>query len=214
MPMTPEKLEAVRRSRQAEADRIKAAQDREAARKAAYDQMVQQAKQSNDYASAKRKINALSMPLRLQSFLEAGDNPATSSWFQYHTQRGIKPVPLTTTPNLTADERLALQRNISESPRNWQSFTSQLPNIVGGNNPLARNQKQFYGFDPNEFRPQELSVSQQPQRPVAGPGRTVAQQTTPKLLKTGGSVKGYAKGGSVTRGDGCAQRGKTKGKMR
>jgi hypothetical protein len=33
-------------------------------------------------------------------------------------------------------------------------------------------------------------------------------------LKHGGKVKKMAKGGSVTRGDGCAVRGKTKGKMR
>ena len=32
-------------------------------------------------------------------------------------------------------------------------------------------------------------------------------------MKHGGKVKKYAKGGSVTRGDGCAQRGKTKGTM-
>jgi hypothetical protein len=32
-------------------------------------------------------------------------------------------------------------------------------------------------------------------------------------MKKGGKVKKYAKGGSVTRGDGCAQRGKTKGTM-
>jgi hypothetical protein len=31
-------------------------------------------------------------------------------------------------------------------------------------------------------------------------------------MKRGGKVKKYAKGGSV-RGDGCAQRGKTKGRM-
>ena len=32
-------------------------------------------------------------------------------------------------------------------------------------------------------------------------------------MKKGGKTKKYAKGGSVTRGDGCAQRGKTKGTM-
>lgn len=31
-------------------------------------------------------------------------------------------------------------------------------------------------------------------------------------MKRGGKVKPFAKGGSVTRGDGCAQRGKTKGR--
>ena len=37
---------------------------------------------------------------------------------------------------------------------------------------------------------------------------------TSETFKKGGGVKKYAKGGSVTRGDGCAQRGKTRGMMR
>jgi len=32
-------------------------------------------------------------------------------------------------------------------------------------------------------------------------------------MKKGGMVKGYAKGGKVTRGDGCCMKGRTKGKM-
>jgi hypothetical protein len=32
-------------------------------------------------------------------------------------------------------------------------------------------------------------------------------------MKKGGMVKGYAKGGMVSRGDGCCMKGKTKGKM-
>ena len=34
-----------------------------------------------------------------------------------------------------------------------------------------------------------------------------------KSKKCGGSVKGYAKGGSASRGDGCAIKGHTKGRM-
>lgn len=37
---------------------------------------------------------------------------------------------------------------------------------------------------------------------------------TSETFKKGGGVKKYAKGGSVTRGDGCAQRGKTRGMVR
>ena len=33
-------------------------------------------------------------------------------------------------------------------------------------------------------------------------------------MKKGGMVKGYAKGGKATRGDGCCMKGKTKGAMR
>ena len=37
---------------------------------------------------------------------------------------------------------------------------------------------------------------------------------TGETFKKGGGVKKYASGGSVTLGDGCAQRGKTRGMMR
>jgi hypothetical protein len=33
-------------------------------------------------------------------------------------------------------------------------------------------------------------------------------------MKKGGMIKGYAKGGMVSRGDGCCMKGKTKGAMR
>jgi hypothetical protein len=36
----------------------------------------------------------------------------------------------------------------------------------------------------------------------------------PMGMKKGGMVKGYAKGGKATRGDGCCMKGKTKGSMR
>ena len=34
-----------------------------------------------------------------------------------------------------------------------------------------------------------------------------------KKMMSGGMTKGYAKGGRVTRGDGCCMKGHTKGKM-
>jgi len=40
-----------------------------------------------------------------------------------------------------------------------------------------------------------------------------AMRAKPMGMKKGGMVKGYAKGGPVTRGDGCCMKGKTKGKM-
>jgi len=33
-------------------------------------------------------------------------------------------------------------------------------------------------------------------------------------MKKGGAVKGYAKGGMASRGDGCCMKGKTKGTMK
>jgi len=47
-----------------------------------------------------------------------------------------------------------------------------------------------------------------PQMPPPGAGGP------PPGMKTGGAVKAFAKGGSVSsRADGCAQRGKTRGKI-
>jgi hypothetical protein len=45
-------------------------------------------------------------------------------------------------------------------------------------------------------------------------GRLAREAAEKSGMKCGGKVKAYAKGGSVTRGDGCAQRGHTKGKNR
>lgn len=42
-----------------------------------------------------------------------------------------------------------------------------------------------------------------------------AQAASPATqMKKGGKVKGYAKGGSVTRGDGCCMKGRTRGEAR
>ncbi len=41
-----------------------------------------------------------------------------------------------------------------------------------------------------------------------------AEKPMPQVMKKGGAVKGYAKGGMASRGDGCCMKGKTKGTMR
>jgi hypothetical protein len=52
-----------------------------------------------------------------------------------------------------------------------------------------------------------------PPPPASGPtGEKVPGSTN--TYNVDEPTKPFAKGGSVTRGDGCAQRGKTKGKMR
>jgi hypothetical protein len=49
-------------------------------------------------------------------------------------------------------------------------------------------------------------------RPAMPPGAGGPPQMPPPSMKTGGAVKAFAKGGSVSsRADGCAQRGKTRG---
>ena len=74
--------------------------------------------------------------------------------------------------------------------------------------------------------PQESYVGS-PSRPVRGmpsmppvimgpapkPVRDMSQRGGPGGMAKGGMVKGYAKGGSATRADGCCMKGKTKGKM-
>lgn len=223
MPMTPEKLEAVRRAQQAEADRIKAAQDREAARKAAADAMVREAQQRNAFASASNKLQKLVPQLQMQEFLSSGMNPKESRWYQQRAAQGIKPVALDTSAGLTPAEQAALQASISANDRNWQNISGMLRGALNPSSPVLRNQQQLLGFDPSAFQQQPPTpVRQAPVQPVPNQSTTQvsgynpnqARQVRMHTAKTGGSVKGYAKGGSVTRGDGCAQRGKTKGKMR
>lgn len=49
--------------------------------------------------------------------------------------------------------------------------------------------------------PVSMGPAVMPTRPVMG-------------MKKGGAVKGYAKGGMASRGDGCCMKGKTKGTMK
>lgn len=49
------------------------------------------------------------------------------------------------------------------------------------------------------------------QSPLVSPADM--RNTYKPAMKKGGAVKKMAKGGGVTRGDGCAARGKTKGRM-
>jgi hypothetical protein len=44
-------------------------------------------------------------------------------------------------------------------------------------------------------------------------GNRVRSDKPMKKMNKGGMAKCYASGGKVTRGDGCAMRGKTKGRM-
>jgi hypothetical protein len=50
-------------------------------------------------------------------------------------------------------------------------------------------------------------------RPAMPPGAGGPPQVPPPGMKTGGAVKAFAKGGFVRAADGCAQRGKTRGKI-
>jgi len=74
-----------------------------------------------------------------------------------------------------------------------------------------------------KFREKELEILKDIPRSLPGPKKQLALPAPPKRLeynqvgaKRGGAIKTYASGGSVSasrRGDGIAQRGKTRGKM-
>lgn len=49
---------------------------------------------------------------------------------------------------------------------------------------------------------------------TAPASRMAMDRPMPQVMKKGGAVKAYAKGGKVGRGDGCCMKGKTKGMMR
>jgi hypothetical protein len=49
---------------------------------------------------------------------------------------------------------------------------------------------------------------------VTTPGMMRMAKPMPQVMKKGGAVKGYAKGGMAGRGDGCCMKGKTKGTMK
>lgn len=54
-----------------------------------------------------------------------------------------------------------------------------------------------------------------PNMPRGGKSRPMVMLGRPVMpMKMGGAVKGYAKGGMASRGDGCCMKGKTKGTMK
>ena len=63
------------------------------------------------------------------------------------------------------------------------------------------------GMAPRDVMPEDLA----PPKRMRMPPKEVKSKVPVKKMM-GGNVKSYAKGGSV-RGDGCAQRGKTRGRV-
>jgi hypothetical protein len=49
---------------------------------------------------------------------------------------------------------------------------------------------------------------------MAAPQNPIQQMKPNRMMRSGGPVKKMASGGAVTRGNGCASRGLTKGRMR
>tara|TARA_R110000868_G_C10447389_1_gene726012 strand:+ start:60 stop:431 length:372 start_codon:yes stop_codon:yes gene_type:complete len=85
----------------------------------------------------------------------------------------------------------------------------QMRNVVGGGRSAGRG-----GATAEEMRDVEeegITTERKMKRGDYGPTKTAPTEPMPKPVKkaAGGMTKGYAKGGSI---DGCAQRGKTKGR--
>lgn len=95
--------------------------------------------------------------------------------------------------------------------------------LRGARKEVAREKRSLLGRYPAPA-PASSGVTEENQKTSADRAREAklkqmgsaydAAQTYPDDFAKGGKIKKYAKGGSVSaRADGCAQRGKTKGKM-
>ena len=90
-------------------------------------------------------------------------------------------------------------------------------------NLMGRGSKEVAKRVEPSFREKELEILKDIPRSLSGPKKQLALPAPPKRLgysqvgaKRGGAIKTYASGGAVSassRGDGIAQRGKTRGKM-
>ena len=101
---------------------------------------------------------------------------------------------------LTDEEKDALKKDALVSPR----YRTSKP--VGQN---SRGDEYYDHSYAPEFKKNSMNLSSESYDAGAGRGRV-----NPKTsIEAGRSAKGLKKGGSVTRGDGIAKRGHTKGKM-
>jgi hypothetical protein len=97
-------------------------------------------------------------------------------------------------------------------------FMSQMTNMPkpGGAPRMPQEQVRPLPTPPRGAAP--TPMPQQQVRPLPTPPRGAAPTPMPikqvPMMKKGGAVKAYAKGGKVGRGDGCCMKGKTKGVMR
>jgi hypothetical protein len=227
MPMTPEKVAAVQRFQEQEKARLQAVADKEAARQKAYLEAQRQAELSNALSSARKKLNRLGSNMQMQQFLDRGMNPLESTWFRGRAARGFAPVALNTSAGLTPIEQQAVRN--AGIDRSWVNQYFDPESAVNKNLPT------IFGYSPD--RQNNLPPTPAPSAPAQGiaalstsspatptPGMQTTQMAgynprqarnvTMHKAKKGGSIQAYASGGAVkSRGDGCAQRGKTKGKI-
>jgi len=107
-------------------------------------------------------------------------------------------------------------------------FTSPMPTTAGGSAPPQQNINFPQGQGQTQQTPQQslpspfvnytsgVAPRPQPTITVGDQANMPSPQDSAPMYRKGGAVKAYAKGGMVSasrRGDGIAQRGKTKGRM-
>lgn len=210
MPMTPEKLEAVRKTQEWFEASKKAAEEKEAARQKAGLEAQRIAAEQRAFSSGRRKLNRLGFNMQMQDFLESGMNPAESFWYKDRLKSGYSPVALNTSAGLTPEEQAAIRN--AGLDKQWAGRYFSPRSTVNKNLPT------IFGYDPNPPPPAPPPPVAAPagmqSTEMAGYNPRQARNVTMHKAKKGGSIQAYASGGAVkSRGDGCAQRGKTKGKI-
>ena len=90
---------------------------------------------------------------------------------------------------------------------------AQEANTRGFNEAAPRSMGTFKGEDPKKAAGTFGGMLQKAVSGLFSARKKRDEQLEVEGKKRGGRVKAYAKGGSVTRGDGCATKGKTKGRI-
>ena len=94
------------------------------------------------------------------------------------------------------------------------SATDKKP-VAAKNRIVSKAELAKSGMTLRDFLNKERGLTRRPEKSQPGAYAAPGTGDAGQFLKKGGSIKAYAKGGSVSsRGDGIAQRGKTRGMMR
>jgi hypothetical protein len=116
-------------------------------------------------------------------------------------QGGVRPLP---TP-----PRGGMNKAMPGSRMNeFMSQMTNMPKPGGAPTPMPQEQVRPLPTPPRGGMPPMTNMP----KPGAAPTPMPIKQVP--MMKKGGAVKGYAKGGKATRGDGCCMKGKTKGMMK
>jgi hypothetical protein len=143
--------------------------------------------------------------------------PATNT----NTGRTILPGPIAGTVGATGN-RSALGKLVGSSPVDSNMLSHDMPNTSGGTSGQIAGIRPGASFGMPTSPPRMLSSGPSPTTNIGGSGGTSGQIAGIRpgasfSMKKGGKVNKMASGGTTKsaskRGDGIAQRGKTKGRM-